>query len=51
MNNIEKDQSIKNIQRRVIGNQINLFTAVSLNTAAPMLNKISSKRPSQFNAR
>ena len=52
MNNIEKDQSTKNIQRRVIGNQINLFTAVSINTVAPMHNKISSKRPtSNFNAR
>ena len=51
MNNIEKDQSVKNIHRRVIGNQINLFTAVSLNATAPMLNKISSKRPtSNFNA-
>ena len=51
MNNIEKDQSIKNIERRVIGNQINLFTAVSMNTAAPITNKFSSRGPNSTNAR
>lgn len=51
MNNIEKDQTLKNLQRKITSNQVNLFTSVALNASTTMMSKISSRRPNNINAR